>query len=147
MNDRLAKILFAYVDGFMSIFSGLFFIIAPRAGLDNLVTARFAADIGQSPASLLLVRSFGQLVFGYGLIELLVVRAGERRVTRLLLLALLVSDLIHVAIYVPFMISFDVWAPGAVFGLVYELFMATSRALYLFRAARPEPASAGAAGR
>ncbi|HSN98304.1 MAG TPA: hypothetical protein VLS89_08395 [Candidatus Nanopelagicales bacterium] len=136
MNDRTARILFAYIDGFMSMFSGLFFILAPAAGLDNLVTPALAADIAGSPASLLLVRSFGQLVFGYGLIEFLVVRTGERRVTRLLLLALIVSDLIHIAIYLPFMVTHDVWAPGSVFGLVYEVFMAASRTIYVVRAPR-----------
>lgn len=136
MNDRTARILFAYIDGFMSMFSGLFFILAPAAGLDNLVTPALAADIAGSPASLLLVRSFGQLVFGYGLIEFLVVRTGERRVTRLLLLALIVSDLIHIAIYLPFMVTYDVWAPGSVFGLVYEIFMAASRTIYVVRAPR-----------
>ena len=140
MNDRIARILFAYIDGFMSMFSGLFFLLSPAAGLQNLVTPALAADIAGSPASMLLVRSFGQLVFGYGLIEFLVVRAGERRVTRLLLLALIVSDLIHIAVYVPFMVTNDVWAPGAVFGLVYEVFMATARTAYLLRTPRPEKA-------
>jgi hypothetical protein len=140
VNDRSARVLFAYIDGFMSMFSGLFFILSPAAGLENLVTPALAADIARSPASMLLVRSFGQLVFGYGLIEFLVVRAGERRVTRLLLLALIVSDLIHIAVYVPFMVANNVWAPGAVFGLVYEIFMAATRTAYLVIKPRPEKA-------
>jgi hypothetical protein len=36
------------------------------------------------------------------------------------------------------MVANDVWAPGAVFGLVYEVFMATARTAYLVRTPRPE---------
>lgn len=131
MNDTLARWLFGYLDGFMSIMAGLTFVLFTTSAMANFAPG-FADDPAlTSPLARVLGQAFGHFALCIGLIELATMLRGSEDLKRMVVGVLLLGDLIHTATYLPFLWWYGFTWSGLVFGILYELLMISTRTWYV----------------
>lgn len=131
MSNTLARWLFGYLDGFMSIAAGLTFLFFTTSALANFAPGFADEAVLSSPLTIVLGQAFGHFALCVGLVELATMLRGSEDLKRMVVGVLLLGDLIHTATYLPFLWWYGFTWSGLIFGILYELLMISTRAWYV----------------